>query len=85
MQVEEAEVKPDEQEEIEKVLSCVDDDNITYSWMNHRHAHLHFVHVCTVRVLPYLFDQTPLLISRRSRIVSAAATVLEEIVVALEY
>jgi len=34
--------------------------------------------------LPYLLDQTPLLISRRSRIVAAPSDVLNEIVAALE-
>ena len=35
--------------------------------------------------LPYLLDQTPLSISRRSRIVAAPPDVLNEIVAALEY
>ena len=33
----------------------------------------------------YFLDQTPLLVSHRSQIVAAPATVLEEIVAALEY
>ena len=36
------------------------------------------------RRLPYLLDQTPLSISRRSRIVAAPPEVLNEIVAALE-
>ena len=36
-------------------------------------------------IVPYLLDQTPLSISRRSRIVAAPPDVLSEIVAALEY
>ena len=40
---------------------------------------------CSTQWQPYSLDQTPHLISRRSRIVAARASVLEEIVATLEY
>ena len=39
----------------------------------------------TYPIILYSFDQMPLLLSRRSQIVAAPSTVLEEIVAALEY